>query len=82
MSQELQTIQFEAANLGDWDGEQRLSEWLESKLLRLRDMQRVLEALRDDWDCDTDAHKYNTSCRCCLASRVLDGRDPWAYGND
>lgn len=27
--------------------------------------------VRDDFDCDGDAHKYGTLCRCCLAERLL-----------
>lgn len=37
---------------------------------------RVLETfakdIRDGYDCDEDAHKYGTPCRCCEASKLLD----------
>lgn len=26
---------------------------------------------RDNWDCDKDAHKYNTPCRSCEARAIL-----------
>jgi len=27
--------------------------------------------IRDNFDCDEDAHKYGNMCRCCEAGRVL-----------
>ncbi|MCP4393153.1 MAG: hypothetical protein GY804_02640 [Alphaproteobacteria bacterium] len=32
----------------------------------------VLREIRDNFDCDEDAHKYNTTCRSCFASEALD----------
>ena len=36
---------------------------------------KLLEAfavdIRDNYDCDSDAHKYGTPCRCCEAEYVL-----------
>ena len=32
---------------------------------------KALRDIRDDWDCDEDAHKYNTTCRACMAADVL-----------
>lgn len=26
---------------------------------------------RDNWDCDTDAHKHNTTCRKCEANKLI-----------
>lgn len=31
----------------------------------------ALKEIRDDFDCDSDAHKYGTTCRCCLAKKVI-----------
>lgn len=31
-----------------------------------------LISLHKDRDCDEDAHKCNTSCRCCEAKQILD----------
>lgn len=31
----------------------------------------VLRDVRDNYDCDSDAHKYGTTCRCCAAEEVL-----------
>lgn len=28
-------------------------------------------SIRDNWDCDADAHKYGTPCRCCEAEKLL-----------
>jgi hypothetical protein len=39
--------------------------------------ERLLEDVRDGYDCDSDAHKYGTSCRACMARRALEGKDPW-----
>ena len=29
--------------------------------------------VRDNFDCDRDAHKYGTRCRCCDAQELLEG---------
>ena len=31
----------------------------------------ILKDIRDNYDCDKDAHKYGTSCRCCMAAKFL-----------
>ncbi len=31
----------------------------------------ALKEIRDDFDCDSDAHKYGTTCRCCLAKKAI-----------
>jgi hypothetical protein len=41
----------------------------------VRDNERlkaVLREFRDNWDCDEDAHKHGTRCRCCVAKDALD----------
>jgi hypothetical protein len=32
---------------------------------------RTLRDIRDNWDCDEDAHKHGTTCRCCQATDAL-----------
>lgn len=39
-----------------------------AEIARLREFVREI---RDDWDCDTDAHRYGTSCRCCDAEKLI-----------
>lgn len=44
-------------------------------LSKERDLLRAaLETIRDGFDCDSDSHKYNTPCRCCLARAALDAK--------
>jgi hypothetical protein len=31
-----------------------------------------VEIVRDHFDCDEDAHKYDTFCRCCEAKELLE----------
>lgn len=31
----------------------------------------ALKEIRDDFDCDNDAHRYGATCRCCLAEKTL-----------
>lgn len=38
---------------------------------RIAELEEVLEDIRDNYDCDEDAHKYRTPCRACEAKRVL-----------
>lgn len=38
---------------------------------RLEEMAEFARDVRDNYDCDSDAHKYGTPCRCCSAARVL-----------
>jgi hypothetical protein len=40
----------------------------DAEIDRLRDFVRDV---RDGWDCDSDAHKYGTPCRCCLAEKII-----------
>lgn len=37
-------------------------------------IKKLLEFARDchvNWDCDIDAHKYNTLCRACEAEKLI-----------
>lgn len=37
------------------------------------ELRAALRDFRDNFDCDRDAHKYGTTCRCCRSSEALDG---------
>ena len=53
----------------------RLCEFNEKTMSALQaDNARLREAMkeiRDDFDCDNDAHRYGATCRCCLAEKTL-----------
>lgn len=34
-------------------------------------LQEFARDIRDNWDCDEDAHRYGTRCRCCEAEKIL-----------
>jgi hypothetical protein len=41
------------------------------------DIEPLIDFIKDiesNWDCDKDAHKYNTLCRCCEAKKLLNQR--------
>lgn len=38
---------------------------------RLNTALELIRDLRDNWDCDEDAHKYGTGCRACSATELL-----------
>jgi hypothetical protein len=38
---------------------------------KLEELEDFVRDCRDNWDCDEDAHKYNTICRCCEAKKLL-----------
>jgi hypothetical protein len=40
---------------------------------RVRTLEEALREVRDNWDCDEDAHKHGTRCRCCVARSALAG---------
>ena len=37
---------------------------------RLAKMEDFIRSVRDNFDCDADAHKYGTMCRACEAARL------------
>lgn len=39
--------------------------------------EKVLKDIVNNWDHESDAHKYKTSCRVCMAGLALDGKNPW-----
>lgn len=41
-------------------------------LERLQRAEAFAYDVRDNYDCDPDAHKYGTTCRCCEAAKVLE----------
>jgi hypothetical protein len=34
-------------------------------------MKEFIRDIYKNWDCDQDAHKYNTPCRACEAEKIL-----------
>lgn len=63
-------------SLATLDSERAANERLTQERDALQaDNARLMEAMkeiRDDFDCDNDAHRYGTTCRCCLAEKTLD----------
>jgi hypothetical protein len=37
----------------------------------LEKFQDFARDIRDNYDCDNDAHRYNTRCRCCEAEKLI-----------
>lgn len=39
------------------------------------DMESLAADIRDNYDCDSDAHRYlnGCGCRCCEATKILEG---------
>jgi hypothetical protein len=31
-----------------------------------------IKDIATNWDCDSDAHRYNTTCRACEATKILE----------
>ena len=46
---------------------QQLSDHIKREVMLLD----ALKEIRDDFDCDSDSHKYGTTCRSCLAREAL-----------
>lgn len=40
--------------------------------LRVDALERFLVDLQNNWDCDSDAHKYGTPCRGCCAAELME----------
>jgi hypothetical protein len=38
---------------------------------RIRRLEEFAKGIAENYDCDADAHRYGTTCRCCEARRVL-----------
>lgn len=38
---------------------------------RIKELESFVKDIRDGFDCDLDAHKYGTLCRCCEAEKIL-----------
>jgi len=53
-----------------WPGISARLRAAEAEVARLR---AVLRNVRDNYDCDEDAHRYGTICRCCDARAALGG---------
>lgn len=49
--------------------------WQAERMYSEEDIKPLIEFIKDcesNWDCDSDAHKYNTVCRVCKAQKVLE----------
>lgn len=38
---------------------------------RVKKLESFVRTIAQDFDCDKDAHRYNTFCRCCEAKKLL-----------
>jgi len=47
---------------------------------RIRQLEQFIRNVRDNYDCDSDGHKYNTGCRVCEAKALLE--NPASAGQD
>jgi hypothetical protein len=67
----------EGINVGKYQGFIDGAKWQstqEKNKYSDEDIKPLLSFLREiktNWDCDNDAHKYNTICRCCDAENIL-----------
>jgi hypothetical protein len=43
----------------------------ENKMSRIDELEAFVKNIASNYDCDEDAHKYNTPCRCCDAKALL-----------
>jgi hypothetical protein len=50
---------------------ERLSDSLNQQQARIADLENFIRDIRDNWDCDEDAHQHGTRCRCCEAERLM-----------
>lgn len=48
----------------------------DAALARVAELESFAEECRDNWDCDSDAHRYGTGCRACMAEKVLPKENP------
>lgn len=46
---------------------------LDDLVAEVRRLRSFIESIRDNYDCDSDAHRYGTQCRVCEAARLLGG---------
>lgn len=42
---------------------------------RVEELEDFARDISDNYDCDTDAHRYRTTCRACKAKKILKGVD-------
>jgi hypothetical protein len=52
-----------------WQQEQDKNKFSEENI---KPLLSFIKEIKENWDCDDDAHKYNTICRCCDAEKTLD----------
>lgn len=50
---------------------ERRGDKIVSLRLRVRELEKFAKDVRDNYDCDADAHKHGTPCRKCEAEKVL-----------
>jgi len=43
---------------------------LDAAELQIHDLMEFVRDIADDWDCDSDSHKYGTACRACQAKAL------------
>ena len=40
-------------------------------LSRIKELEAFVVDVRDNYDCDADAHRYGTTCRACAAEKLM-----------
>lgn len=38
---------------------------------KVKEYENFITYIRDNFDCDQDAHKYGNMCRCCAAEKLI-----------
>ena len=64
LSEEILTMLFAFSDEGRKQGVRDIAK-------RVKALEDFAEDIRDNYDCDADAHKYKTTCRRCTAEKVL-----------
>jgi len=54
---------------------EELGRKLDVEVARVAALTEALKTVRDDYDHDSDAHKYDTGCRVCIARAALGSQD-------
>lgn len=47
------------------------AETIHAQQRELERLRATLKTIMEDFDCDSDAHRYGTACRCCIAKEAL-----------
>lgn len=64
LSDHIRGISFAFSDQGRKDNVRKIAD-------QVKDMEKFIETISSDFDCDSDAHRYNTFCRCCEAEKLL-----------